>query len=121
MRGSWTVPVGLLLAVGLVGAAGAEDTAPAVDGSASGGPPASALLLSIRARALGVEMAPLPQPSDSLGLERVTAPTGAGTSRMPSARTEIARGVYMTVMPACLPGVDELGLPMRRPTAPVRR
>jgi hypothetical protein len=120
MRGSWTVPVGLLLALGLVGPAGAQDTSPAVDGSASGGP-ASPLLLSIRARALGVEMAPLPQPSDSLGLERVTAPTGAGTSRMPSARTEIAPGVYMTVMPACLPGVDELGVPMRRATAPVRR
>jgi len=67
----------------------------------------SSLILSIRARALGLDS--VLEPASSLGLEPVKAPTGAGTDRMPSATTEIARGVYLTVMPACLPGVDDVG------------
>ena len=73
------------------------------------------LALSIRALSLG-------QPSfiDSGDVERVRAPTGAGTSRWPSATTPIGRGVYLNVMPACIPGVDEPLLP--RPQRPgVRR
>jgi hypothetical protein len=66
------------------------------------------LVLSIRARALGLDS--VLESSGSLGLEPARAPTGAGTSRMPPATTEIARGVYVSVTPACLPGVDDLGV-----------
>lgn len=60
------------------------------------------LVLSIRALSLG--QAPLVETGE---MERVTAPTGAGTSRWPSATTAVGRGVYISVMPACVPGVDE--------------
>jgi len=105
--------------------------APAADPPVSGSPvPAAqtpkavepgALILSIRAHALGlVQESPLPQDTRLPGLERMRAPTGEGTSRMPSATTEVARGVYITVMPACIPGVDEPLLPPPY-RAPVRR
>lgn len=52
--------------------------------------------LSVRARALGVAVEPV-SPSD-LGLETVTAPTGAGSTRLPQVATSRARGgVYLGV------------------------
>jgi hypothetical protein len=83
-------------------------------------PEQATLLLSIRARALGLIQDTAPDD----GLEPMRAPTGEGRSQMPSATTEIARGVYLTVMPACLPGVDEPLLPSpygRRTVPPSRR
>src|SRR5262245_21523022 len=59
------------------------------------------VVLSIRASSL---QAPLVDTGET---ERVTAPTCAGSSRWPSASTPIGRGVYLSVMPACIPGVDE--------------
>ena len=51
-------------------------------------------------------------------VERVTAPTGAGSTRWPTG--EIAKGVYISVMPACIPGVDEPLGPVSRRTVPPR-
>jgi len=45
--------------------------------------------------------------TDGGQLERVTAPTGAGTSSWPAASTRIGNGVYLSVSPGCIPGVDE--------------
>jgi hypothetical protein len=98
---------GLLLAGGPAHAADPARERPA---AAS---PETSLILSIRARALGV----LTDAPDGATFERVKAPTGEGTSRMPSATTEVGRGVYVSVMPACIPGVDEPAFPQpyRRP------
>jgi hypothetical protein len=109
----WT-PAAVALALPLLAApalAASDAPGPA---PATASPADRALILSIRARALGVI---LEAPSGS-EVERMTAPTGEGTSRMPSATTEIARGVYLTVRPACIPGVDE---PPFLPPHPFRR
>ena len=60
------------------------------------------LVLSIRALSLG--QPPLTETGE---MERVRAATGAGTSRWPQATTSIGPGVYITVMPGCIPGIDE--------------
>jgi hypothetical protein len=112
--------VRLLIALAVVAAllapAVAGRAAPATDPAGSASPAPGGLDLSIRARALGV--APLPQPSDALGLEPMRPRTGAGTTRMPSATTEVAPGVYFSVMPSCGPE-DEFRFPPR--PVPVRR
>ena len=74
--------------------------------------------LSIRAQALGI-LAP-PRDADRLGIEAERAPTGAGTTRMPQAVTELRPGLYLSVMPACVPGYDDFPVPRRR-GAPPRR
>jgi hypothetical protein len=89
----------LAVAGSLVVAAAAAD-----DAAAQG---AGGLDLSIRARSLGV----VPEPTGEaapLGLETMRAPTGAGSTRWPSRTTEVARGVYVSVEPLCLPGEDGL-------------
>jgi hypothetical protein len=91
-----------LLAVG--GILGGASAAVAQDAAAPG---AGGLDLSIRARSLGVAPEPTGE-STTLGLETMHAPTGAGTTRWPSRTTEVARGVYVTVEPLCLPGADPL-------------
>ena len=114
--------IALAVAAALIAPAEVGRAAPGGDSAASAWPgapaPASpgALDLSIRARALGV--APGPQPSDALGLEPMRPRTGAGTTRMPSATTEVAPGVYFSVMPSCGPE-DEFRFPPR--PAPIRR
>lgn len=121
MKVGWLVGAAILCVTVLGGVAHAgSDTAPAP--SATPASPVPSLVLSIRARALGLETASLPELSNSLGLETVKAPTGAGSSRMPSATTELAPGVYLTVMPSCLPGVDDVGLPpaVQRRAQPLR-
>ena len=75
------------------------------------------LVLSIRALSVGQT----PFAADTGELERVKAPTGAGTSRWPSATTAVGRGVYISVMPACIPGVDEPLLPGPRAASLVAR
>jgi hypothetical protein len=72
------------------------------------------LVLSIRALSMGQSAFPMTQE-----VERVKAPTGAGSTRWPTG--EIAKGVYISVMPACIPGVDEPLVPGHRRTAPARR
>ena len=107
MRRQWLfVPV--LLAATLVGGAAyagsdpttAQGTLPTPSAPGQGEMP---LVLSIRALSLG-QQTPFVESGD---MERVRASTGAETSRWPSATTPIARGVYISVMPACIPGVDE--------------
>jgi hypothetical protein len=110
MRARLLGPVlgGVLLAAAPALASG-EPARPAGPSSS----PEASLILSIRARALGV----ITDAPDGASVERVKAPTGEGVSRMPSATTEIGRGAYVTVMPACIPGVDEPAFPSpyRRP------
>jgi hypothetical protein len=82
-------------------------SAPAEDGLS--------LVLSIRALAVGPVPLSIGAPDGTTGTEvgRVKAPTGAGSDRWPTG--ELAKGVYISVMPACIPGVDEpLGPPVQR-------
>jgi hypothetical protein len=131
MRTGWLLATSALAGVLLTGPGvpeagpvGAGDQTPAAPRdqaptTPTGAAPASdaSLILSIRARALGVL-----QDAGQLGEDdRVKAPTGAGSTRMPSGTTEIARGVYLTVMPSCIPGVDEPFLPPLRRPIPRRR
>ena len=110
------------MAAALLAPAVMSRAASGIDPAAPASPPASqppapgGLDLSIRARALGI--VPVPQPSDALGLEPMRAPTGAGTTRMPSATTELAPGVYLSVTPACGPE-DDFRFPRR--SVPNRR
>ena len=78
-------------------------------------PPADApLVLSIRS----LSVTPMTF-TDGGQLERVTAPTGSGTSTWPAAATHIGRGVYISVTPGCIPGVDEPALARRRAPTPL--
>jgi hypothetical protein len=81
--------------------------------------PDTGLDLSIRARALGIVPESLTAPS--LDFEAQRAPTGAGSMRWPSARTEIAPGVFVTMMPSCGPEDELWRLPGRRPGHSPRR
>lgn len=106
MRCQWSVLTVLLAATLLGGTAYAgsdptttQGTPPAPSAPGQGELP---LVLSIRALSLG--QTPFVETGE---MERVKAPTGAGTSRWPSAATPVGRGVYISVMPACIPGVDE--------------
>ncbi len=109
----WSTTFGVSLALALLGSV-------AYGGDEGRTPPAatSGLDLSVHGRALGV--LPDSTAGASLGLEPERAPTGAGSLRMPSATTELGRGVYVSVMPSCIPGMDD-GLPLRRRGLPVRR
>ena len=120
MQVGWLLGAGIFGVTALGGVAYAGSDLPSPSRAAP--EPVPSLVLSIRARALGLEAAPMSEASNLLGLEPVKAPSGAGSSRMPSATTEIARGVYLTVMPSCLPGVDERGLSpaVRRRAQPLR-
>src|SRR5262245_58187211 len=109
MRRFWRVALGLV-AVGLAASAYAGNP-PATSESTSSAPAVAPqdqvpMALSIRALSLGQ-----PAFTDTGDLERVRASTGAGTSRWPSATTHVGRGVYISVMPGCIPGVDEPALP----------
>jgi hypothetical protein len=121
MRRQWLFVAALLVGI-LVGWAAyagsdpttAQGTLPTPSAPGQGEMP---LVLSIRALSLG--QTPF---VDSGEMERVRASTGAGTSRWPSATTPIGRGVYISVMPACIPGVDEPLWPgTQRPGAARRR
>jgi hypothetical protein len=108
----------LLIALGfatlLVGGPGYAGSDPATTQGTLPAPvgapaPDAPLVLSIRSLSVS------PMSFTEVGqVERVTAPTGSGTSSWPSAATHIGRGVYISVMPGCIPGVDEPLLPSRR-------
>jgi hypothetical protein len=110
----------VLLAMALLGGvahAGSDPTTTegALPAPSAPGPGDLSLVLSIRALAVG----PMSFPA-SADVERIKAPTGAGTTRWPTG--EIAKGVYISVMPACIPGVDEpLGPPVNRRAGSARR
>ena len=59
------------------------------------GTPAGGLDLSVRARALGVAVEPVP--ASNLDLETMKAPTGAGTTRLPQPASGREGGVYIGV------------------------
>lgn len=73
-------------------------------------------MLSIRA--LSLSQTPF---GDTGDMDRIRASNGAGTSRWPSASTPIARGVYITVMPSCIPGVDAPLFPSAQRSSARRR
>jgi hypothetical protein len=106
-----------LLAATLLGGlahAGSDPAAATPPAPSAQGTGDLSLVLSIRALAVGV--APFPAAVDA---DPVKASTGEGTTRWPTG--EIAKGVYISVMPACIPGVDEPLVPSRRLPAARRR
>jgi hypothetical protein len=105
--------------VGGLAHAGSDPATTAGTLPAPGAPGSDDLSLVLSIRALAVGPMPLTLGSEGSDVERVKAPTGAGSTRWPTG--EIAKGVYISVMPACIPGVDEpLGPPHRR-AVPARR
>jgi hypothetical protein len=113
-----------IVAVALAGGVAHGGSDPATTTGAIPPPSAPAddglsLVLSLRALAVGPMPLSIGSPDGSTGAEvgRVKAPTGAGSDRWPTG--ELAKGVYISVMPACIPGVDEPLGPIRR--APARR
>lgn len=111
----------MFLAAALLGGvahAGSDPTTAAGTLPAPGTPsPESELPLVLSIRALSLGQPAFPTTTE---VERVKAPTGAGSTRWPTG--EIAKGVYISVMPACIPGVDEpLGPPYRRAGSARRR
>ena len=100
----WAAMVLVAATMGGVASAGSDPTTAAgtLPAPSAAGPSDASLLLSIRS--LAVSPTTFTAPAE---VERVTAPTGAGTTRWPSATTPVGRGVYISVMPACIPGVDE--------------
>ncbi|HEY7601920.1 MAG TPA: hypothetical protein VIB60_05395 [Methylomirabilota bacterium] len=103
------------LLVGGVAHAGSDPVKTAATLPAPSAPAPTELPLVLSIRALSIGPAPFEAGSE---MERVKAPTGAGSTRWPTG--EIAKGVYISVMPACIPGVDEPLGPTRR-TLPARR
>lgn len=96
-----------LLSVALLGGAAYAGSDPAaVEGTvpAPSAPTPGALPLVLSIRALSIGETPF---AETGTMERVRASTGAGSSRWPSATTSIGNGVYLSVMPGCIPGVDE--------------
>jgi hypothetical protein len=122
-RGLGLAGLTLLSCAGPASAADEPTTAPPAVAPAPKAPalPSPSLDLSIRARALGLVPEHWSGSAGSLGLETGRPSNGAGTTRMPSATTELARGVYVSVSPSCIPGVDEPMLPAPRRGPPVRR
>ena len=127
MRWGWGV-LAVLLGVALwaggahAGSDPAAATAPTATPSTSpaASPPAQGplpLILSIR------EMSMSGTPFGDTGdLDKVKPTNGGGTSSWPRPNTPIARGVYFSFSPSCIPGVDEPFVPgAQRPSAARRR
>jgi hypothetical protein len=107
MRRPWLLVAVLLGATLLGGAAAYAGSDPvAVQGTvpAPSAPIQSEVPLVLSIRALSLGQTPFTETGQ---VERVRASTGAGTSRWPEATTSLGRGVYISVMPGCIPGVDE--------------
>ena len=98
--------LGLVLLAGV--AHGGGDVSP-MPGPPAGAPDGS-LDVSIRA----LRLVPEPLAAPSLEFEAQRAPTGAGSMRWPSGRTEIGRGIYVGLMPSCGPEDLLRPLPGRR-------
>jgi hypothetical protein len=106
MRRQW-MSVAVLFGVTLLaGATHAGSDPVAVEGTvpAPSAPNQGQLPLVLSIRALSVSDTPFTETGE---LGRVRASTGAGTSTWPAATTSVGRGVYISVMPGCIPGVDE--------------
>jgi hypothetical protein len=120
MRREWIFLAALFAATLWGGAAHAgSDPAPTPSTPPAPNTPAQGelpLALSIRALSLS-------QPSftDTGDLDRVKPSNGSGTSRWPSASTPVARGVYISVSPSCIPGVDEPFFPGAPRSSAARR
>ena len=106
MRHQWLRVAALLAGTLLGGVAYAGSDPTAVEGTvaAPSAPIQGQLPLVLSIRALSVTDTPF---TDTGEMERVRASTGAGTSRWPAATTSVGHGVYLSVMPGCIPGVDE--------------
>src|SRR5262245_34024799 len=120
MRREWAFLV-VLLASTLWGGAARAGNEPAPAPSTP--PPANTSGDGDRPLDLSIRSLSVSQPSftDTGDLDRVKQLNGGGTSRWPSPTTPIARGVYISVSPACIPGVDEPFFPGARPSAVRRR
>jgi len=121
MRRGW-IFLTVFVAAGLWAGATYADSDPAVPTNA---PPAASapaqgplpLALSIRALSLSPTLT-----GDTGDLDRVKSTNGGGTNHWPSNSTPLARGVYISVSPSCIPGVDEPFFPgAQRPSAARRR
>ena len=112
MRSVWLAVAVVAITLGVAGSLYAGSDPTTTQGTlpppATGAQPEVPLVLSIRALSVGK-----PTFTDTGDLERVRASTGAGTSTWPPASTQVGRGVYISVMPGCIPGVDEPYLPGR--------
>lgn len=111
-----------VLAVSMAGRPGsaAEEPGPGTI-PVTPGSPQGRLDLSIRAVGSGLET-PV-RSSDATGgseIERIPPSLGTGSSRWPSRTSEVVPRVHVSVMPMCVPGVDEPPLPGRRVRAPRR-
>ena len=111
-KGFFGAAIVAALLVGGVAHAGSDPATTSGTLPAPGAPASGDLPLVLSIRALSVGPMPLTLGSEGSDVERVTAPTGAGSTRWPTG--EIAKGVYISVMPACIPGVDEPLGPTRR-------
>lgn len=109
----WLVAAVVLSTLGVAGPLYAGSDPATTQGTlpapATGTQPEAPLVLSIRALSVGPTTF-----TDTGDLERVRASTGAGSSKWPPASTQVGRGVYLSVMPGCIPGVDEPYLPGQR-------
>jgi hypothetical protein len=121
MRRGW-VCLTVLLAAALWGGtarAGSEPAAtPSTPPAASAPAPQGELPLILSIRAMSLNPTTF---GDTGDLDRVKASNGGGTSRWPSPNTPIARGVYISVSPACIPGVDEPFFPGSPRSSAARR
>ena len=126
MRWGWRFPAVVLGAALWVGTAQAGGDPAASAPATTPGPspvtsvPAQApvpLILSIRE--MSVSGTPF---GDTGDLDKVKSTNGSGKSSWPSPNVPVARGVYFSFTPACIPGVDEPYFPgARRPSAARRR
>jgi hypothetical protein len=121
MRRRWVfLPV--LLAATLWGGAlyaGSEPAATPSTPPTASAPPAQGelpLVLSIRAMSLNPTTL-----GDTGDIDRVKQQNGGGTTRWPSPNTPIARGVYFSMSPSCIPGVDEPFFPGTQRSSAARR
>lgn len=116
--GRWLSGTLMLAAAGLLPGAGAAEEPARATPHPAGSAVEGRLDLSIRALGSGPESLSRSAPVE---IERIRPTLGAGSSRWPSATTEVAPRVHVTVMPACIPGLDEPPpLPGRRTRAPRR-
>ena len=122
----WSILAVLLGAALWAGRADAgSEPAATTPASTPGTPPATSppaqgplpLILSIREMSMsGASLV------DTGDLDKVKSTNGSGTSSWPSPNVPVARGVYFSFSPSCIPGVDEPYFPgAQRPSAARRR
>ena len=119
MRRGWAFLTTLLAAGLWAGAAyaGGDPATPSTPPTA-GAPAQGELPLVLSIRAMSINQAPF---GDTGDMDRVKASNGSGTNRWPSPTTPLARGVYISVLPSCIPGVDEPLFPSAPRSSAARR